>query len=511
MDYHAKFAILSNEVIRRCLTTKETVSQERKDQIMDEYALKLLRSGYSITQTRQIILSGLRGYLKKVQLASKNGWDLHRSAKSSLASRIKRKTLEKQNWFRPKRKNDHDNRTSKPKHKKKNNLKTAPLKIKSVIFVPRTGSTALCKRLRAEEQNLSRITGYGVKVQERSGTQLRKILCNGKTAWNDVQCQRPWCMVCQGSQGGQGGKGGQCRRRNQTYFTICNFCEQKKKDAEAGVKTQDDTKEHSEAKEDIKMTVWRYGGETGRSLAERSRDHYQGFLKQDPDNHLWRHKMMCHPDQDVTFSMRCDKKHFSSFERMCRETIIIESLEEQGGCLNSKVSGYNRCSIPRLRIMMGDKIIDDKVDNDPPDVDEDSIFQEHAKRTRKKARTDEPTTEARAQESLHPPKRRKFKFKPKCTNGYQPDVSDENSSKVEGMSGPAHKLDEQKQVDTESNINSSLHSNSPSNFFSIFNKVNPKQKTMDSEQGRRKRNSRISKKSPPDFKCTKITEHFRPK
>ena len=56
-----------------------------------------------------------------------------------------------------------------------------------------------------------------------------------------------------------------------------------------------------------------------------------------------------------------------------------------------------------------------------------------------------------------------------------------------------------------------LHSNSPSNFFSIFNKVNPKAKTMDSEQGRGKRNNRISKKSPPDFKYTKISDHFRPK
>ena len=497
MDYRAKFAILSNEVIRRCLTTKETVPQERKDEIMDEFSLKLLRSGYSITQARQILVAGLRGYLNKVQLAAKNGWDLHRSAESSLASRVKKKTLEKQNWFRSKKKNGH-NLTSNPKHKRCKDAK-APLRIKSVLFVARTGSTELCKRLRAAEQNLSRMTGYGVKLQERSGTQIRKILCNGKSAWSEVKCLRPWCMVCLGGQG-------QCRRRNQTYISICNVCEERKNAAEAGVKEEDDTKEDNEVKED-NLVVWRYGGETSRSLAERSRDHFQGFLNKSPENHLWKHKILCHPEEEITFSMKSDRKHFSSFERMCRETILIESLEEQGGILNLKISGYNRCTIPRLQVVMGDKVHDEKENNEASTVDVDTIFQEHSKRSRKKARYKESDAETKTHDPLPPPKRRKVKVKPKCTNGSQPNVSDKDSFKNEGMPGSAQRLDEQKQVDMDSDNSSSLPSNS--NLFSIFNKSNLKAKNSEHEQGK-KRSSRTVKKLPPDFKYKKISDHFRP-
>ena len=458
-----------------------------------------INEGYSITQARQILVAGLRGYLNKVQLAAKNGWDLHRSAESSLASRIKKKTLEKQNWFRSKKKNGH-NLTSNPKHKRCKDAK-APLRIKSVLFVARTGSTELCKRLRAAEQNLSRMTGYGVKLQERSGTQIRKILCNGKSAWSEVKCLRPWCMVCQGGHG-------QCRRRNQTYFSICNVCEERKKAAEEGVKDDDDTEEDTEAKEDIKMTGWRYGGETGRSLAERSRDHYQGFQKQDPDNHLWKHKMTCHPDQEITFSMRSDKKHFSSFERMVRETIIIESLEQQGGSLNSKISGYNRCSIPRTIIMYNDKVHDEKAEMDKPaDVDVDSIFDEHTKRRRKKARKDDDEAVTQAHNPLPPPKRRKYIFKQKCTKGFKPDRSDENSLKTGlGMTDSAPRRAEQKQVDNDSSMKTSSNS-LPSNLFSIFH--NPKTKCQDPEQGKpRGRKKKIN--IPPNFKYTKLSEHFRP-
>ena len=384
----------------------------------------------------------------------------------------------------------------KPKHKRS---KTAPPKIKSVLFVARTGSTELCRRLRAEEQNLSRMTGYAVKIQERSGNQIRKILCNGKSAWSEVKCLRPWCMVCLGGQG-------QCRRRNQTYISICNVCEERKNAAEAGVKEDDDTKEDNEVNQD-NLVVWRYGGETSRSLAERSRDHYQGFLNKSPENHLWKHKILCHPEEEITFSMKSDRKHFSSFERMCRETILIESLEEQGGILNSKISGYNRCTIPRLQVVMGDKVHDEKENDEASTVDVDTIFQEHSKKSRKKARYKESDAETKTHDPLPPPKRRKVKVKPKCTNGSQPNVSDKDSFKNEGMPGSAQRLDEQKQVDMDSDNSSSLPSNS--NLFSIFHKSNLKAKNSEHEQGK-KRSSRTVKKPPPDFKYKKISDHFRP-
>ena len=66
MDYSSKVSILSNDLCRRLLNTRESIAQSRKDQIVDEYALKMLRSGYSLSQVRFIIVSGIRSFKRKV-------------------------------------------------------------------------------------------------------------------------------------------------------------------------------------------------------------------------------------------------------------------------------------------------------------------------------------------------------------------------------------------------------------------------------------------------------------
>ena len=57
LDYSQKISILSNELVRRLFNTKETISQLRKDEIVDDFSWKLLRSGYSISSARQILTS----------------------------------------------------------------------------------------------------------------------------------------------------------------------------------------------------------------------------------------------------------------------------------------------------------------------------------------------------------------------------------------------------------------------------------------------------------------------
>ena len=195
MDYQSKFQILSNEVIRRLFTTSEHVPQDRVDQILDQYVLKLCRSGYSVAQARQILLSGLRGYTRKVQAAAEANQGLHRSAESSLASRIHRKTFEKTSWYKDnKKKNSKSSNFKKRKFNK--NHKGAP-QVKAVLFVPRSNDSLLCKRLRAEESKLADITGWRCKIVEKSGDQLRRILCQ-KNPFIMPCNRKDTCMVCWG-------------------------------------------------------------------------------------------------------------------------------------------------------------------------------------------------------------------------------------------------------------------------------------------------------------------------
>ena len=75
-----------------------------------------------------------------------------------------------------------------------------------------------------------------------------------------------------------------------------------------------------------------------------------------------------------------------------------------------------------------------------------------------------------------------------------------------GKTDSAPSSEEQKQVDSDSSMKTSSDS-LPSNLFSIFHK--PKTKCQEPEQGKprgRKKKSNI----PPNFKYTKLSEHFRP-
>ena len=68
---------------------------------MDEYAQKLLNSGYTIEVTRKIIVAGLKGYEKKLMNSKKpGGKKLLRSAIESYKGRTRKKLLGKTEWFK---------------------------------------------------------------------------------------------------------------------------------------------------------------------------------------------------------------------------------------------------------------------------------------------------------------------------------------------------------------------------------------------------------------------------
>ena len=73
----------------------------------------MFNSGYNVAQGRQIIVAGIRGYRRKVKISQETGTDLHRSAASSLASRIKKKIFERTTWFKEKNKNKREPNISK--------------------------------------------------------------------------------------------------------------------------------------------------------------------------------------------------------------------------------------------------------------------------------------------------------------------------------------------------------------------------------------------------------------
>ena len=325
-----KFSSLSQDLIRRMLHTSEIVSQQERNIIIEKYVNKLTISGYRQDQVKKIVEAGLRGYQAKLEKARKSGVKLHRSGKSTENLRYKKKLLEKNNWFKKTKiegedktgdKNTSKNRGEKGLARKvKSGANTTPL---AVLFVPRTPNGELAKKLRQAEEDIEKLTGDRIKIVEKAGIMLKRVL-HKSNPWAGGPCSRPDCLVCSHEKGG-----GNCQKRNITYKTECQSCQERS------------------GKERI------YVGESARTAYERGQEHSQDYLKLKEDSHMYKHWVEEHQgEQRPIFSMKVIRSHVSAFARQIHEAVCIEINASK--TLNSK-GEYNRCQLPRLGVKMGER------------------------------------------------------------------------------------------------------------------------------------------------------------
>ena len=62
-------ATLNQELIRRMINTSELVPIEKRLEIIDKYAGKLINSEYTTLETRRVIIDGLKGYERLLSLS----------------------------------------------------------------------------------------------------------------------------------------------------------------------------------------------------------------------------------------------------------------------------------------------------------------------------------------------------------------------------------------------------------------------------------------------------------
>ena len=244
---------LSQDLIRRMVNTCERVLQQERDRIIEEYIKKLHRSGYNKEQIWNIVESGLKGYETKLDKAAKTGARLHRSAGSTMASRHKKKLLNKTTWFKKKSGGDKDeDKTGRgPGKSMKETGKTGvEIEVSTVLFVERTWHGELAKRMRQAEAEISGLTGDKLKVVEKSGTALKDLL-HKTNPWAGQDCGRQDCLIC--TKGGE--DSGDCKKRNLTYQTFCLPCKLQGKNS-------------------------RYIGESSRTGHERGLEHWTDYQKE---------------------------------------------------------------------------------------------------------------------------------------------------------------------------------------------------------------------------------------
>ena len=139
-----------------------------------------------------------------------------------MKSRQKKKLTAKNNWYKQKR-SQGDNKKTTGRRKEKQPCKSkSAAKVRSLLFVPYTEGGELARRLREEEEKLADVTGYKVKIVERAGQPVKRIL-HKSNPWEGEDCGREKCLLCI-SQSGKEEKPHSCKKRNIVYQTTCRQC-----------------------------------------------------------------------------------------------------------------------------------------------------------------------------------------------------------------------------------------------------------------------------------------------
>ena len=339
MEENVKLKIVSNDLVRRLCNSMEELGSEEMKRIIDGYGQKLLSSGYSLEQSRRIVVNGIKGYEGRKRRCEAQGRKLKRTAKESMDDRSKKTLLGRSNWFKGRKKIDYykNNGGRRTGNKDENNDgREEHLNQKSVLFVEHTRNGELGAKLRGVIARLAPLMGFSVKVVERAGGALKNQFPQS-SLWEGAPCGRPSFVTCnQGSE-----MIAPCTRKSLVYENICSKCN-----------------EGAGGKEEVMgggdpSIPSIYVGETARSIQERSLEHWaaaRGSKKAREGSHMAKHVEQVHKGEEPQFMMRVVQFHRSALSRQTAEAVRIRRRGGEGAVLNSR-SEFNRCFIPRLRLI----------------------------------------------------------------------------------------------------------------------------------------------------------------
>ena len=103
MGEQQKSSILSNELVRRLSNINhEKIEKAEITEVIEKFIKQMKTSGYGLKQTREITISGIKGWKGKIKRREKEGKGFYREGKTTLKARVRKKLVEKENWYREK-------------------------------------------------------------------------------------------------------------------------------------------------------------------------------------------------------------------------------------------------------------------------------------------------------------------------------------------------------------------------------------------------------------------------
>ena len=294
--------------------TREGLPDKYRAEVIDNYGVKLLTSGYGYDQTRRIIMGGAKGYLAKVRRRTQNGGKLHRTAEESSSWRWRKKLLGKSSWFKDKRTKEEDAPKYTRGEQGGRGTKGAEqeLKTRAVCFVEQTPQGELAKRMREQLVNLAPTLGYRVRVVERTGIKMVSSFPQGRT-WRGEQCGRFDCITC--NQGTE--ELPDCTRPSVVYESICEQCN-------PGARGKGELKSVASGAPSLNV------GESSRSVQERAVEHWCDAKKGAAKSNMVKHQAIKHPGEAPKFLFKVVSHHRSALNRQVREAVRIRRREGGG-------------------------------------------------------------------------------------------------------------------------------------------------------------------------------------
>ena len=118
MGEQQKASILSNELVRRLSNVNhEKVHRDEIIKVVEQFIKQMKSSGYCLKQTRDITVSGMKGWKGKIRRRQKDGKGFYREGKSTLKTRLRKKLTEKERWYMDKdRDGDEDDELTPSRH-----------------------------------------------------------------------------------------------------------------------------------------------------------------------------------------------------------------------------------------------------------------------------------------------------------------------------------------------------------------------------------------------------------
>ena len=292
----SKRTILTQECLRVILNCHQLVGWERITQHLNFFMARMQAGGYDKEFRFQVLKSAVDAYETKKEAESNGGTPLYRPRGWRRCERRREREKKKGDWF------------------KKGNKE-------SVMFIPATPNSELKKKIQEEVDR----SGFRIKVVEKSGTRLVRLL-QRNDPFKKKNCRDArQCMVC---EGGDGEEGGDCRESGVTYKIKCLG----EKGGEPG-----------------EQCGQPYHGETDRNGYTRGCEHKADLNNERDNSALWKHCVEKHGSVKQNFEMVIvDRVRNDATKRQILEAVRIQRAGPEQ-ILNSR-GEWNSNRVPRLTV-----------------------------------------------------------------------------------------------------------------------------------------------------------------